>query len=158
MTLFGRPLALWLVIAVSGGALLAALFFQYVVGLAPCKLCYTQRYAHGAVLAAAALALLVPVRAMAWLGALAGVASVGIAAYHSGIERKWWPGPASCTGGGGEDLSALSGSDLLAVDTAPPLVQCDQISWELFGLTMANYNVALSAAIVLLFVLAARRR
>ena len=33
---------------------------------------------------------------------------------------------------------------------------CDEVAWEMFGLSMANYNVLLSLAIALIFVVAIR--
>ena len=43
-----------LLFATSGALLLGALAFQFIGGLAPCEMCYWQRYAHLAVLAVAA--------------------------------------------------------------------------------------------------------
>jgi hypothetical protein len=34
----------------------------------------------------------------------------GLAAFHAGVEWKWWPGPTTCTGGG-----AASAGDLVAM-------------------------------------------
>lgn len=154
--LLTRTTLLTLAILGAAGALLGALFFQYVMGLAPCTMCYYQRYAHLAVLGAALLALILPGRALLWLGALAGAVSTGLAAYHTGIERKWWAGPSACSGAA-EDLGTLSGADLLSTEAAAPIVRCDEIPWEMFGLSMANYNIALSLGLMALFLLALRR-
>lgn len=157
MTPVAPALPLWLIAGGSAGALVAALFFQHVVGLAPCGLCYLQRYGLGAVLCLAALALVLRWTLVAWAGAAAAATSTGFALYHTGVERMWWPGPASCSAAS-EDLGGLSGADLLAVDSAPALVRCDEIVWQFLGLSMANYNVALSAGCLALFVWAALRR
>ena len=151
--LLTRRNLIWLAILGAVGALLGAFFFQYVVGLAPCQMCYYQRYAHVAIIVAGVLALAVPGRATLVLGALTGLVSAAIAFYHTGIERKWWAGPSACSGAA-EDLGALSGSDLLSTEAPAPVVRCDEIPWEMFGLSMANYNVLLSLGLAALFVIA----
>ena len=45
----------------------------------------------------------------------AAAVTSGLGVYHSGVERLWWTGPASCTG---SDVSGLSTEDLLAQLTA----------------------------------------
>ena len=149
----------YLIIFAFGGsaALLAgAYFFEYIIGLAPCQMCYWQRWPHMAAVAVgvAALAIGVAPRLWAVLGASAAAATTGLGLYHAGVEQRWWPGPASCTGTGG--LSGLSGQDLLSTD-GPAVVLCDQISWQFAGLSMPAWNAAISAALVLLWLAAARR-
>ena len=98
-----------LALAGSAGLLLGALAFQYLGGMAPCALCILQRWPHlVALLAGAGLVWAGP---WALLGALGAGASGAIGVYHTGVERDWWEGPASCTSGG--DLSGLSGQELL---------------------------------------------
>ncbi len=88
------------------------------------------------------------------LGSIAASATALVGIYHTGVERDWWEGPSSCTGGG--DLGGLSGADLLSTD-APRVVMCDQVSWELLGLSMASWNALASLALMILWILAARR-
>lgn len=141
----------------ASGALLGAFFFQFVIGLAPCTLCYWQRYAHGAILATGALALALPGRITALVASSAAAISVGVAMFHTGVERKWWEGLQSCSTIT-EDLGALSATDLLSVESAPRVVPCDEIPWQMFGLSMANYNVALSLGLLALLLWAALER
>lgn len=95
-------------------------------------------------------------KALAWLGALAAMITGGIGVYHAGVEWKWWPGPSSCSGGGA-DLSALDGNALLSLDGPAGVVMCDEIVWQLFGLSMAGWNALISFGLVALWILAARR-
>lgn len=147
-----------IVLAGSAALLGGALAFQYVGGLAPCELCIWQRWAHGAALAGALIALVAPGR-LASLGlafAVAGLlAGVGIAVFHAGVEQQWWQGLASCGGGG---TSAGSAEDLLQAIEAAPIVRCDDIAWTFLGLSMAVWNALISAGIAALAVVAARRR
>ena len=100
--------------------------------------------------------LLAAVCPRAWLGALAAAITGGIGAFHAGVEWGWWPGPASCTGGG-LDLGAMGGSDLLSMDAPTGLVLCDEIVWQFLGLSMAGWNFVISLALVVIWVMAARR-
>ncbi|MEE4117868.1 MAG: disulfide bond formation protein B [Paracoccaceae bacterium] len=154
-----KPFVL-LAAAGSAALLLAAWFFEFVVGLAPCAMCYWQRWPHMAAVAIGVLAaapLPVPAAiAAALAGAAAAATTAGIGAYHTGVERGWWPGPASCTSTG-QDLGGLSGDALLDTSTAAPVVLCDEIAWTFLGLSMANWNMLASAALACLWLAAAWR-
>ncbi|KPP88905.1 MAG: Disulfide bond formation protein DsbB [Rhodobacteraceae bacterium HLUCCA08] len=147
-----------LILLASGGsfALLAGAFLFQAAGYAPCEICLWQRWPHAAaiVIGVLAFALAGGARLLAWLGALAAAITAALGLYHTGIERDWWQGPASCTGGGG--LSGLSGADLLATDIAP-VVMCDEAALLILGLSMASWNFLASGALALIWVLAARR-
>lgn len=140
----------------SAALMLGALAFQYLGGLAPCKLCYWQRYPHVAAVLIGLAALAFGRRWLAWLGALAASGSGAVGIYHAGVERGWWEGPTSCTGSGA-GLGGLSGSDLLSTDGPMGVVMCDQVAWQMWGLSMASWNALASALLVLVWIAAARR-
>lgn len=154
---FSRPNLIFLAAAGSAALMIGALLFQYVGEMAPCKLCYWQRYPHVAAIVIGVLALAIPGRGLPLLGALAVLTSAAIAAYHTGVERAWWAGPESCTGGGG-GLGGLSGSDLLSTDLPTGVVMCDEVPWEMFGLSMASWNGLASLFLAMLWLWAARSR
>ena len=143
-------------LAVLGHAgLLAGAFAFQLAGYAPCRMCLWQRWPHWAALAFGALVLArIAPRATAALAGLAALATAGIGAFHAGVEQGWWPGPASCSGGGA-GLSGLSGADLLSTDVADAIVMCDDIAWQL-GLSMAGWNAVLSLALAALWFVAWR--
>lgn len=132
-----RFLALGVPLALLGGAY----FFQYVVGLAPCEMCWWQRYALFAALAFAVAGLLVRQVGFACV-ALAGLAILAsglIGGFHAGVEYHWWQGPTACTGN-----AAASGGDPLAAVMGAPLVRCDVAAWKLAGISMAGFNFLIS--------------
>lgn len=136
--------------------LLGAWAFQYIGGMAPCKMCIWQRYPHGAAIVIGALAFALPgVRLLPLLGAAAAATTSGIGIYHAGVERGLWEGPSSCTSG---SISGLSAEELMEQIMAAPLVRCDEIPWEMFGLSMAGWNALLSAGLVLVWLAAWRAR
>ena len=148
-----------LVSAAVGGhaALLGGAFLFQLAGYAPCAMCLWQRWPHAVAIALgiAALAGLAP-RALAALGALAALTTAGIGLFHVGVEQGWWDGPSSCTGGG--DLGALSGADLLSTEMADTVVMCDEIAWQMLGVSMAGWNALLSLALAAVWLAAVRAR
>lgn len=144
-----------LAIAGSAALLLGALGFQYLGDMPPCKLCYWQRYPHVGVIVIGVLALISGWRWLTLLGAASALTTAAIGAYHTGVERGWWEGPTSCTS---SSVSGLSSEDLMAKIMAAPLVRCDEVPWQMFGLSMASWNMLASLGIVALFLLAYRAR
>jgi disulfide bond formation protein DsbB len=158
MTLTERlplPSTLGLAAALGSGALLGgAYYFQYVVGLAPCEMCYWQRWPHMVAIAAGLLAL----AAFAWprlalvlmLTAITAlIVTAGIGVFHVGVEYRWWPGPQTCTGSAPVGLSP---EQLKKYLFGAKMVRCDETAWSMWGISMAGWNALLSAALA--FVLA----
>jgi disulfide bond formation protein DsbB len=142
-------------IAVVGAlGIVGFLFFQYVVGLAPCPLCLEQRYAFY---------FAVPLAVLLWLGAEHGAShkvlaagfgaiaiamlwNTGLAVYHAGIEWKFWAGPGECTGSIGE-IGGRGG--LMNQLQSVSVVRCDEAAWRFLGLSLAGWNVPLSLGLAL---------
>lgn len=145
------------VIATLGSAalLLGALGFQYIGELAPCKMCYWQRYPHAAAVVIGVLAFFIPVTALLYLGALAALATAGIGLFHVGVEQGWWEGPTTCTSA---PIGGLSADELMAQIMSAPLVRCDEIAWQFLNISMAGWNSILSLGLALIWVAAARHR
>jgi disulfide bond formation protein DsbB len=141
-----------LAVALAGVAtILGAWFFQYGLGLPPCPLCLEQRIPY---YVGIPLAVVVAVAAyrdaprpliVAGLGVLALVFlfGAGLAAYHAGIEWKWWPGPQDCSG----PLNPLGARGLMEQLQDISIVRCDEAAWRFLGLSLAGYNVLISLAL-----------
>lgn len=147
--------------AASALLLAGAHAFERFGGLAPCALCLDQREAHwaglGVAIAGLALGLVFKARRVtaAAAGALALVylVSAGLAFYHAGVEHKFWPGPATCSGAGPAAVDPSALDDVL--NGTAPVVSCTDPAWVLFGVSMAGYNLLISAALFALCALAA---
>jgi disulfide bond formation protein DsbB len=139
----------------SAAILLGAFGFQHIGGLEPCAMCFWQRWPHAIAIAIAALGLALPRAFIALAGALNMAVSAGLAIFHSGVERQWWIGPSSCTSRGVDLTSGDCG--LLDPTCGTAIVLCDQIPWAMFGLSMANYNVFGSLALMGVWLLAAKK-
>jgi disulfide bond formation protein DsbB len=141
----------------SAGMLLAAFGFQYLGGLAPCAMCLWQRWPHAAAVVIGALGMALPRAAIAALGALSMAINAGIALLHTGVERGWWTVNLSCTSGT-EDLGAMSMDDLLNPEIGGGIVMCDEVAWEMLGLSMASWNGIACLVLMGLWIAAARAR
>jgi disulfide bond formation protein DsbB len=144
------PVAAAAIVTVTGALTICGFFFfQYVLGYPPCPLCLDQRNAFY---------VSVPLAALLWLGANHGVSSkvmiagfaviaaimlwnAGLSAYHAGVEWKFWPGPADCSG----PINSLgSASDMLKRLQDIRIVRCDEAAWRFFGISLAGYDVLVS--------------
>ncbi|WP_412562912.1 disulfide bond formation protein B [Thalassobius sp. MITS945101] len=135
-------------------ALLGGAFFFQFLGYAPCKMCLWQRWPHAAAIVIGGAAMVLGgERLLALLGGGAALITGGIGAYHTGVERGWWEGPTSCSGGG----NGLDMGNLLST-TGGDVVMCDQVTWQFLSLSMASWNALASFALVALWIFAATRK
>ena len=130
-----------------------ALGFEHIGGYIPCKLCLEQRVPYYIGIPVMAVAL-----TGAWLqlpglllrlllagGGLLMVWGLVLAVHHSGVEWRWWAGPADCGVVDGElDTGGKGVLDMLDA-VVPP--SCDQAAGRFLGLSFAGWNVFASLAL-----------
>lgn len=158
-----RPLTVQalLIAVLTSGALLVGAHIYEALGYIPCQLCLDQRQAHWTALAVASAGLIAYFLLNARLGAAAAVGaaamvyaySTGLAFFHVGVEYKFWPGPATCSGqaGGLADTDGL----LTALEEKPVGPSCEDAQWRLLGISFAGYNMLASAGLFALTLAAA---
>ena len=152
MSVYGRIL---LASLGSLALLMGAFGFQYLGGLAPCPMCIWQRWPHAAavLIGIAAVTLLWQQRRLlSCLGFLSMIISAGLGLFHAGVEQLWWEGPTTCSGA---DPSSMNADELLNSILNAPLVRCDEIVWDLWGITMAGWNAVISFGLAMLWLFAA---
>ena len=137
--------------------LVAAIGLQYLDDLWPCELCIWQRWFH----ALAAISGLIALRwfplAACMVAGLAVATGAAVAFYHSGVEFGLWEGPASCSA---QSLDAADIGQLLDFSvsiTSDSVIDCAEVQWKLLGLSMAVWNFAISAALTIIWFMAALR-
>lgn len=147
------PTRIGLAAAIGSIALLGgAYYFQYVVGLAPCDLCFWQRYPHMVAILFGLLTLLLvgaPRVALAFAAiAIAALfVTAGIGVFHVGVEQHWWEGPQACSG---RVPTGLSIEELKKYLTSARMVRCDEPAWKMANISMAGWNALLSGGLALL--------
>ncbi len=137
------------IFALSTGTILGAWFFQYVLKLPPCPLCLEERLPYHIVIPLSLLMVIAAFvrapRALIVVGFVAILATVlcgaALAAYHAGVEWRWWPGPNDCSGPL-TDLSAKG--SLLNQLQSVQVERCDEAAWRFLGISLAGYNVLIS--------------
>ncbi len=140
------------IFVLSTATILGAWFFQYVLKLQPCPLCLEERLPYHIVIPLSLLmviaALVRAPRALIVVGLVAIMATVlcgaALAAYHAGVEWRWWSGPTDCTGPV-TDFSAKG--PLLNQLQSVQVVRCDEAAWRFLGISLAGYNVLISLAL-----------
>ena len=132
--------------AISAGLLTIALLFEHVGGLAPCKLCLTQRVPHYGMIALAMISLMSPTQQKTWrpVGALLALTTAAVGLQHVGVEQKWWQGPQGCSSSVDSTASLADLTDSLL---ATPVVRCDEIAWSFLSISMAGWNMIISAGL-----------
>ncbi len=131
----------------SALSLIMAFIAQYVFDLQPCNLCIIQRWPFVIVIALGLIGFFlsgnnkIAMSIMSLIG-ITFISNSVIAFYHSGVEHKWWKSFLE-----GCNVPKLEGSadEILAkIQGITKAVRCDDIPWAdpIFGLSMANYNVA----------------
>ncbi len=155
MTHISSRLITWLLFLGCTATILAALAFEYLGGLKPCDLCLLERlpYYAGVPLTLAAVFTAreanfghLPVIILA-LCAIVFLIGTGLGFYHVGVEQHWWAGPAACAGAFTLPANAM---DLQAALSGAQVVRCDVPAWTFLGISMAAFNMLISAALTLL--------
>jgi disulfide bond formation protein DsbB len=136
----------------SAALLGGAYYFQYVVGLPPCEMCWWQRYPHMVAIVAGLIAVAAPGHskvalwfALIAIAALAVTAALGV--FHAGVEYRWWPGPQACTGAIPRGLSV---EQLRKYLLGAKMIRCDEAAWTMWGISMAGWNAILSGGLAVL--------
>lgn len=110
---------------------------QYLFNIAPCSLCYQQRYIMMALIMLSLGIVISGYDSKYFTNTLCLITFGGVilSGFHIGVEQKWWAMPKSC----------LTNIELTATDPTEMLKslneqmknqkisRCDKISWYLFG-------------------------
>ncbi len=146
-----QPLPVACLVLAGAAATLAGAWTFQSLGFEPCELCLKQRYPYYAALPLAAAAIFFARNgatgaARVLLGVLAAVffASAIFGGYHAGIEWKFWPGPTDCTG---DFVKPSSMEEFHRQLRNTRLIRCDEVALRIFGLSLADWNVVVSAGL-----------
>lgn len=148
-----REGALCIALALGFFAISAAWFFELALGYTPCKLCLWQRWPYYLGLPLIVLALLSinrpdgvgMARILAAVVAVSFLVSLGLGVYHSGVEWKFWPGPADCSGSLASGPASVQ--DFAKSLATARVVLCTDAPWRFLGLSFAGWNAAISAVL-----------
>ncbi|MDR0252386.1 MAG: disulfide bond formation protein B [Brucellaceae bacterium] len=128
------------------GVVGSALAFQYIGGYLPCKLCLEERIPYYIGVPVMVLGLLLTVlgkcekltRTLLFLTGLLMVCGLILSVYHSGVEWKFWAGPADCATGA-VSITTSAGNLLGDLNAVKPAA-CDVAAGRFLGISFAGWN------------------
>ncbi len=151
MTLFPNRKNLYLIILLlSLISIMSALYVEFVLGYKPCKLCIYQRLPYLAAIFISFIGLfyfkneniLIILVVIFTLSAL-------ISGYHFGIENRFFEEFSSCTN---NQLNLSDKGKLLESLSKNMPVNCKDVTFKIFGVSLAAINTLLSIIIVIISV------
>lgn len=128
------------------GVLGMAYVMEHFFGVRPCQMCLYERNVFMVAGGAALLSFfLLPARLQYYALITLGLIFLGgtiLAGYHVAIQHHLVNLPNFCAV---NDFDAFDSVEALREQMLKtPLVRCDQVTWSLFGLSLAAYNALLS--------------
>ena len=135
---------------ISSLMLTSAFYLEYFHGALPCDLCITQRWFHSAIIAYSFIIILIIKKTLISKkilligGAILWLSSSLAGLYHFGIEINFWTGPDECSSN--VDFS----KDTLTYLLNKSPIKCDEVMFEIFGLSLAGWNALASFFVFLL--------
>jgi disulfide bond formation protein DsbB len=157
---FATPSNLAALILTASVAAIGGAWLYESLGYLPCELCYKERVPYYAAFALAPLAGFAArtgraglARAAFLLMALLFAGDAALSIYHSGVEWKIFAGPSDCSGA---LTTADSMNDFMKQLQTVKVVRCDEPTLWVLGLTLANWNVVIAAALAFVATAGAR--
>ena len=138
---------------ISSFMLISAFYLEYFHGALPCDLCIMQRWFHSAIIAYSFIIILIikkiliSKKLLILGGAILWLSSSSAGLYHFGIEMNFWTGPDGCS-----SYIDFSKDTLTYLLNKSP-IKCDEVMFEIFGLSLAGWNALASLFIFLLAVI-----
>ena len=130
-------------------SLLSAVYIEYVLNQAPCKLCLYQRIPYIISIFICFIGFNYH-KNFLWLFLLILIflISIGLSGYHVGIENNIFQEFSGCTN---NNLNITNKSELLN-SLSKTLPNCKDVNFRIFGLSLATINLIISFLIVMLSV------
>ncbi len=136
---------------ICGGVVATAYIMEHYFGIPACQMCHYERDVFIGAGGISLLSLIFsPKRFQPYIIGGAGVIFFGgflLASYHVAIQHHWVSLPSFCAS---NDFSSFESVESLREQLLKtPFVRCDQVTWSLFGLSLATYNAILSLLLAL---------
>ena len=131
-------------------AISIALIAEYFFHILPCKMCLNQRYPYYFIISIFIVFYFINKTSNIWLYVLTELAvmyGLFYSVWHVGIEQNLLSGPSNCSGKL-EEASSVSNLKEQILNQA--VINCNEISWSILGLSAATLN-SLLLFLLLLF-------
>tara|TARA_Y100001958_G_C20823820_1_gene277549 strand:+ start:12 stop:497 length:486 start_codon:yes stop_codon:yes gene_type:complete len=134
-------------------SLIIAYYIQYVLGHKPCNLCLVERIPYIAAIILISMIFMINKfkKVIAKIVMLFFILGAVVSAYHVGVEQDLFSESFVCDLG--QSKESLSKEDLLKQLQNKSVVSCKNVTFKLFGLSLATINTVIS----ILFIVIMRR-
>ena len=139
------------ILAIISLTIISALIIQYWLGHEPCKLCLYERipYFLSMLLIIKMLCIKKYERVTLLVLFLVFISSAALAFYHFGIEQGFFSESLACTA---VDLSKTYSKEQLLEQLKQNTISCKDVSFRVFGLSLAAFNTIFSLVLSAIFV------
>ena len=136
-----------IVFIASSSILISAYVLELFFNHPPCNLCEYQRVPYFLLLLISLVSVKIKKIQLKFVALICFFSSFIISGFHSLVERKLVEFDIGCTSTGG-DIDNIE--DLRNFLEQTPLIKCDEISFSILGLSLANLNFVISALLITL--------
>ena len=128
--------------------LLSAYYIQYVLKVPPCPMCQYQRIPYLAVVVLGVFFFnIIDFKKIILVLIFLSFINIAISFYHIGIEQGFFNELTSCK----DDLSANNTQELLKELSNKGIVSCKEVSFRIFGFSLATLNFLVNIALILFY-------
>ncbi len=129
--------------------LLSAYYIQYVLKVPPCPMCQYQRipYYLAVVMLGVFFFNIMDFKKLISILIFLSFINIAISFYHIGIEQGFFNELTSCK----DDLGANNTQELLKELTNKGIVSCKEVSFRIFGFSLATLNFLVNIALILFY-------
>tara|TARA_B110000208_G_scaffold82015_1_gene104522 strand:+ start:135 stop:605 length:471 start_codon:yes stop_codon:yes gene_type:complete len=129
--------------------LLSAYYIQYVLRVPPCPMCQYQRIPYYLIVVTLGIFFfnIVNFKKLILILIFLSSLSIAISFYHIGIEQGFFQELNSCK----DDVGANNTQDLLKELSNKGIVSCKEVSFRIYGFSLATLNFLANIALVLFY-------
>ena len=136
-----------IVFIASSCILISAYILEFFFNHPPCNLCEYQRVPYFLLLLISLVSVKIKKIQLKFVALICFISSLIISGFHSLVERKLVEFDIGCTSTG-SDIDNIE--DLRNFLEQTPLIRCDEISFSILGLSLANLNFVISALLIMI--------
>ena len=144
---FIRKNSEYFLIIISFCILISTLLIEYVLNFPPCKLCIYQRIPFILIIILGiGLVLLKKKKEFFFIFIILQIVNFFIAFFHSLVERGIVEFEMNCTSTGA-DIQTIEELRIFLENV--PIAKCNEISFSIMGLSLANFNLIVSVLLIM---------
>ena len=127
----------------------AAYFIEYILKIPPCSMCLYQRtpYYMASFFILLSLFNIINFKNLIIILIILSLINIGLSFYHIGIEQGFFSELSTCK----DEINANTTKDLLNQLKSKGVVSCKEVSFTIFGLSLATINFIVNIGLILFY-------